>query len=441
MPSSTAVPTNLSGEERENVVGRVFRRILPLVFPIFILSYLDRVNLGYAQLGMGAELGITAAGYGLASAVFFISYFFFEVPSNMLAQRFGSRAWLTRIMISWGVITVFTGFVTNEHMLYVARFLLGVAEAGFLPAMVLYLTQWFRARDRAQAMAWLFLAHPIAFLLGGVIGGLILDHVHWLGLSPWQWVFILTGVPSVLFGFVTWKKLPESPASARWLSDRERRWLVRELDEEGGPSAEPGLRAQLAALLNGRVLYLSIALLTFGIGFYGFNLFVPLILKQINPDFSATNIGMAAIAPYACAALATLLLPKWANSPKRSLIAVTVLSFALALGLTGVIAFRHQPGLALVALTLAAIGSFAFLPLFWAMTTTTLSKTHAIVGVAVINSMANLGGFIGPYLVGKGTSGSTVTSGLLIPVISCVVCTVLLLFWKKLLPSGPSFST
>jgi len=403
---------------------------------MFILAYLDRVNLGYAQLGMGTQLGITAAGYATASSIFFIAYFFFEVPSNMLAQRFGSRIWLTRIMLTWGAITIVTAFVTNIHMLYVCRFLLGVAEAGFLPAMVLYLTVWFRGKDRAQAMAWLFLAHPLAFLLGGVIGGLILDHVHWLGLSPWQWVFILTGVPSVLFGFVVWKKLPTAPQSVSWLSEQESNWLVQELEDEGGPAAEPGLREQLSALLNGRVLYLSIALLTFGVGFYGFNLFVPLILKQINPDFSATNIGMAAVIPYACACIATVLLPRWANTQNRTLVAMIILAFALGMGLVGVIIFRQQPNLALLALTFCGIGAFAFLPLFWAMTTITLTKTHAIVGVAVINSMSNLGGFLGPYLVGKNISGTTVTTGLFVPVISCAICVVFLLFWKRLLPKN-----
>ncbi|MGO1769945.1 MAG: MFS transporter [Microbacterium sp.] len=433
MSSPSSPVTELSPDAQRATLRKVMGRLMPIVFAAYILSYLDRVNLGFAQIGMGPELGISAAAYGTAAAIFFIAYFIFEVPSNILLAKFGARTWLTRIMLSWGVVTILTGFVNSEPLLYVARFLLGVAEAGFFPGVLLYLTFWFRGRERAIALGWLILAQPIAFIVGGVVGGLILDHVHWLDLSSWRWVFILTGIPTLFVGLLILALLPDSPAKATWLSDDERSWLVRSIAAERSEDGSGGrhtLREQLAALLDRKVLHLAAAHLTFAIGSYGFNLFLPLVLKQINPDYSSTNIGLVSVVPYVLGSVALMISSKLAQNPRRHRM-ITLVPAALAgVGLAGVVLLRGDPLLALAAASLTAIGVFAFLPAFWALVTGGLPSVHAVVGIAVINSVGNLGGFIGPYLVGQGSSGDEVTAGLLVPIIGFFVSSVLIIVWR-----------
>ncbi|MDT0549921.1 MULTISPECIES: MFS transporter [Streptomyces] len=429
-PSGTTT-TTLDEAGARAAVSRISWRILPLIAVGYVIAYIDRTNIGFAQLGMGEDLGIKAAAYGFAASIFFIAYFFFEVPSNLLLRRFGARAWLARIMATWGIITVITGFTTNVQMLYVMRFLLGVAEAGFFPGIIVYLTTWFRSGDRAVALGWLVLAQPISFIFGGLLGGLILDHTGWLGLPGWRWLFILTGVPAILMAVVTFVFLPNSPATARWLDPADRDWLNTSLESEQGTGHDEGVRAQLTALKNRRVLHLAATHLALAIGTYGFNLFLPLIIKQINPDYSATNIGFVAAIPYICAAIALLINARLSKRVRERKYLVAVPLALAAVGLAGVIALRDHPGPAVVALAVTGVGAFAWLPPFWSLTTDSISKTHVAVGIATINSIGNLGGFIGPYLVGKETDGSTVTAGLLIPVVSLVVSTVLILLWRS----------
>jgi ACS family tartrate transporter-like MFS transporter len=421
----------LPADEQRATVVQIGRRLLPLIFAGYVLAYLDRVNIGFAQLGMGTELGIKAAAYGLAAAIFFIAYFIFEVPSNLLMRRFGARIWIARIMITWGLVTVITGFVTSYPALVGLRFLLGVAEAGFFPGMIFYLTQWFRANDRSVALGWFILAQPTSFILGGLCGGVILDHAHWFGLGGWRWLFVLTGVPAMLIGIVTLVLLPNSPKSAAWLSPRRRDWLLSELDAEQGPEQAHGARQQLAALRNPRVLHLAAIYLMLCTGSYGFTLFLPLIIKQINPGYSATKIGWTAVVPFLFAALAILVVARMSRVARERRYYVIAAAVLAAVGLTVVVVYRGSPGVAMVGLCLAGIGGFAFLPPFWAMATTGMSRAHAAVGVAVVNSIGNLGGFAGPYLVGQGASATGVTAGLLVPIGAEVLAVVLLLAWRS----------
>nr|WP_272919472.1 MFS transporter [Amycolatopsis rubida] len=390
-----------------------------------LVAYVDRVNIGYAQLGMGAELGITAASYGLAAAIFFVAYFIFEVPSNILLARFGSRRWFARIMVSWGIVTVLTGFVHSTEWLYVARFALGLAEAGFFPGAVLYITKWYRAQDRARPLSYLVIAQPAAYLIGGATAGTILDHVHWLGQSPWRWIFFLSGIPAVAVGLVILKFLPERPADATWLDDTSRAWLVDAVGGEGVSEARRhGVRAQLAAFRNRRTFVLCAIEFVFSVGFYGFTLFVPLIIKQINPTYSATHIGFEAAIPYLCGMIGLMTLPRLGSTPGRLRYLGTGLSLFGTIGILGVILLREQPTPALISLSLAALVSFPFISVLWAIITHSLPKKHATVAFAAINSVGALAGFVGPYLVGQGSSGSTVTSGLLTPAIAMLLCTI-----------------
>jgi ACS family tartrate transporter-like MFS transporter len=424
-------PATLPPDEQRATVVQIGRRLLPLIFLGYVLAYLDRVNIGFAQLGMGTELGIRTAAYGFAAAIFFIAYFIFEVPSNLLMRRFGARIWIARIMITWGLVTVATGFVTNYPALVALRFLLGVAEAGFFPGMIFYLTQWFRAEDRSVALGWFILAQPTSFIVGGLFGGVILDHAHWFGLGGWRWLFVLTGVPAVLIGIVTLVLLPNSPRSASWLAARRRDWLLGRLDAEQGPEASQGARAQLAALRNPRVLHLAAIYLMTCTGGYGFTLFLPLILKQINPRYSATAIGWAAVVPFVCAALSILVVARLSRVVRERRHLVVAVAATAAVGLTVVVVFRASPGVAMLGLCLAGIGVFAYLPPFWAMATTGISRAHAAVGVAVVNSIGNLGGFAGPYLVGQSANASGVTAGLFVPIGAQLLAIALLLAWRS----------
>ena len=421
----------LDAAAQRSTVTLIGRRILPLIFIGYVIAYLDRVNIGYAQLEMGTALGIKAAAYGFAAAIFFIGYFFFEVPSNLMLRRFGARIWITRIMITWGIVAMATGFVTNVEMLYVMRFLLGVAEAGFFPGMILYLTQWFRAKDRSVALGWFILAQPIAFIIGGLVGGVILDHVTWFGLAGWRWLFILTGLPAVIVGLVNLVALPNSPQSARWLTPFQARWLSSTLSAEQGVAASHGVRAQLSALRERRVLHLAAIYLAAVTGANGFALFLPLIVKQLNPTYSATNIGGVATIPFVAAAVMILVNARLSRAVRERKYYVIASVLVAAIGILLVITFRGSPLVAMVGLCLAGIGVFAYLPPFWTMATTGMSVTHAAVGVAAVNSIGNIGGFIGPYLVGQGANSTGVTAGLFVPAASLLVAAVLLALWRS----------
>ncbi len=427
---AAGTPEQLTVEEQRATVVQIGLRILPLIFVGYVIAYLDRVNISYAQLGMGAELGVTAAAYGFVAAIFFVAYFIFEVPSNLLMRRFGARIWIARIMVTWGLVTIATGFANDVPTLLVLRFLLGVAEAGFFPGMVLYLTQWFRNRDRSVALGWLVLAQPVSFIIGGLVGGVILDNADWFGLSGWRWLLILTGVPAVLMGIVTLVLLPNSPRTARWLAPHRATWLTAELDEEQGPEQSHGIRHQLSALRERRVLHLAAIYLAISTGGYGFTFFLPLIVKQINPGYSSTNIGFTAALPFVCAAILILLNARWSRRPGERRWHVIVPVAVAAAGLIIVIAFRGQPAVALVGLCLAGIGVYAYLPPFWSIATTGISRAHAAVGIAVVNSIGNIGGFVGPYLVGQG-AGSSATAGLITPIVALFIAVGLLLLWRS----------
>ncbi|MFC9359101.1 MFS transporter [Rhodococcus sp. NPDC057014] len=414
----------------KRTVTKVSLRILPFITVLYILNFLDRVNISYARLGMETEMALTAATFGLAAAIFFIGYFFFEVPSNMMLRIVGARKWIARIVFSWGIVIVATGFVNSIPMLYGARILLGIAEAGFFPGMLLYLTFWFRSQDRARAVAFFTLAQPIAYIVGAVTAGFILEYVDWFGLSSWRWIFILQGAPAIVMGVVTYFYLPDGPKNARWLTHQERSWLEGELTKEQGPPVDESPRAQLRALRNPRVLHLAAIYLTATAGLFGFNFFLPSIVKQLDPSYSATNIGFVAAIPYIVGAIAMLIIARHSDKTgerKYHVAAVLALS-TVALG--GAIAFRHDPMIAMICLSIFAIGGFGYIAPFWALVSKNIPAQHAAVGIAVVNSVGNLGGFIGPYLVGKSASPTNVGATLYVPIVSFALCIIILLCFR-----------
>lgn len=216
----------------KQTVRKVTRRIIPFVFFLYIISYLDRANIGYAALEMNDALGLTSQVFGLATGIFFIGYFLFEVPSNILMEKFGARVWIARILITWGIISMATGFVQEASHLYIIRFLLGVAEAGFFPGIVLYLTYWFRAKDHAKTIAMLMSAIPVSYIIGAPLSTWIMDNIHWFNVEGWRWMFLIEGAPAVIFGIVTLFYLADKPEDAKWLTEEEKNWLIAELEKE-----------------------------------------------------------------------------------------------------------------------------------------------------------------------------------------------------------------
>ncbi|MGW3950579.1 MFS transporter [Streptomyces sp. NPDC004752] len=419
----------LSPERERATLATISRRVMPLVVVGYVMAYLDRIDVGYAQLGMGTELGISAAAYGVAAGIFFIAYFICEVPSNLMLRRFGSRIWLGRIMITWGLISAAMIFVHSLNALLVLRFLLGVAEAGFFPGIILYLMSWFPEKRRSVALGWLILAQPVAYILGGSVGGLILEHVHWFGLSSWRWVFFLPGAATFVVGLITLFKLPESPDRVRWLDDDQKRWLTATLNAEQGPPPNHGIRAQLAALRERRVLHLAAIFFMVQTGDYGFSFFLPLIIKQINPEYSDTNIGLAAALPFVAAGVFTVVLARAGARAREQRMYILGPVLLTILGLVIVVLYKDQSVPAMVGICLTSVGVYAWGPAFFTMASMSISRTQAAVGIAVVNSIGNLGGFVGPYVVGL-SADQGATQGMILSIIPLVVTVVLLLIWR-----------
>ncbi|MFF0144892.1 ACS family tartrate transporter-like MFS transporter [Amycolatopsis sulphurea] len=430
MTVPAATTTAADSPLARRTIRKVGLRVMPLIGLLYVFNYMDRANIGYAQLGMATELGITAATFGVASAIFFLAYVVFEVPSNMIMKKVGARLWLGRIAISWGIVTVLTGFVASVTHLIIARILLGVAEAGLFPGLLLYLTFWFRGRERGRAIATLALAQPIALILGSLFGGWILDHVHWFGMSSWQWVFILQGAPAVLLGVATFLWLPNKPADAKFLTREESSWLQEEIDKEYQPEEKETFLGQLRAVRNGKVLHLAVSNLFIACGLYGLTFFLPLIVKQLDPKYSATNIGLLGAIPYVVGAVGMLLLARNSDRTGERKGHVITLVLAAALGFFGAIQFKSVPALSLISLSLAAIGVLGYLAPYWAMASRVLSKEHTAVGLAAINSIAALGGFFGPYAIGLAATDTDVTVGLYFPIGCLILSAVLLAFLK-----------
>ncbi|GHF41870.1 ACS family tartrate transporter-like MFS transporter [Amycolatopsis bartoniae] len=422
--------TTPAADVGSRTVRKVSTRVLPLVALLYVFNYMDRSNISYAQLGMQHELAITTAVFGTASAIFFLAYVVFEVPSNMIMKRVGARIWLARIAISWGIVTAVTGFVQNIPQLYIARIVLGVAEAGLYPGLLLYLTLWFRPKERGRAIATLALAQPVAMILGSLTGGLILDHVHWFGLSGWRWVFILQGVPALAVGLVVLAWLPNKPAQARFLAADERAWLESEIDKDYRPGQRETFLGQLRVAKDRKVLYLAFSNFFAACGLYGFTFFLPLIVKQMDPSYSATNIGFLGVIPWVVGAVGMILVARNSDRTGERRGHVVAMMLLAAVGLFGTIQFRHTPVAALICLSLVAIGVLGYLAPYWALAARVLSKEHTAVGLATINSIAALGGFFGPYVIGKNATADDVSVGLYFPIGCLVLCAVLLVFLK-----------
>ena len=391
------MPTIIADERTS--MRRVFWRIVPLCFLLYIVSYIDRANIGYAALQMNAELGLTSAAFGFAAGIFFIGYFLFEVPSNMLMARYGPRVWIARILIGMGVVSMATAFVQTSSQLYILRFLLGVAEAGYFPAIIIYLTSWFRAKEQATVVAMFTAAIPVSYVIGTPVSTWIMDHVAWFGLTGWRWMLILEGLPAVIGGLLTYRLLVDRPANARWLSTEERDWLEGEIAAEHRAAAGVRHLGTWRAITEPRVLYLAAIYFVYQAGSLGVGYWLPQIVKHSSASLSNVETGLISTVPYLVATVGMVLWSRRSDrTGERRL--HTAWPLLLAGATLGIVALVNGPLPATLLLAAALTGFYAFKAPFWTLPGQFLSRSTAAVSIAAINSIGNLGGFVGPYAVG-----------------------------------------
>jgi len=393
------------GTEEELVrsgVRRAGKRLVPLLMLMYFVNYLDRVNIGFAgPNGMNEELGLSATLFGIAAGVFFIGYLLLEVPSNLMLHRFGARRWIARILVTWGIVATAMAFAPNATVLIVLRFLLGVAEAGFFPGIILYLTYWFPASHRARMTAWFMTAIPISTALGSVVSTLIIQNWDGLfGLSGWRVMFLVEGIPSILLAVVVWFALTDRPSEATWMPQAEQKALESRLAAEASEVAEAGPSSVWGALKSPRVLALSWVYFGIVYGLYALGFFLPTIVKgfaaQYGTTFSTVQQGLITAIPYACGLVAMVVWTNRAGSPTAR-VAVPALIGGLAIP---VALYLSNPWLAILAVTICACGVLAALPCFWALPTAYLTGAAAAAGIGLINSLGNLSGFVAPYVTG-----------------------------------------
>ena len=387
-------------------------RLIPFLVLAYFFSYLDRVNLGFAALTMNAELKFTPLIFAWGAGIFFIGYFIFEVPSNLALEKFGASRWIARIMVTWGIISAAMALVSGEMSFYVLRFLLGVAEAGFFPGIILYLTYWYPAEYRARFLAAFAVAVPISTVIGAPVSGLLLGLDGAMGLKGWQWLFIIEGIPSVLLGIVSWFYLTDRPEKADWLTAEQKAWLAAKLQAETATKQASKHLTLGEALSSPKVITLSLVYFGFVAALYGMQFWLPQIVKA----FGLTNAqtGFVTAIPYLFGTIAMIFWARHSDATRERVAHVggPLLLTAAALAASSYIT---DPTITMIVLTVAAIGVFCTFAVFWTLPTAWLSGTAAAGGIALINSIGNLAGFGGPYLIGwvKEATGNTST-GLLV---------------------------
>lgn len=387
------------------VLRKVSLRLMPFLCLLYFVNYLDRVNIGFAgPNGMNDELGMTATAFGLASGIFFLGYLVLEVPSNLALHRVGARRWLARIMITWGVLATIMAFVPSATGLIVLRFLLGIAEAGFFPGIILYLTYWFPAAQRAKAVALFMTAVPVSSAIGATVSSLLIDAGHGVfGLSGWRFMFLVEGVPAMLLAVATWFYLTDRPEQAKWLTAGEREWLGEQLAAERRETEQAHHWPLRKALTHPRIPALAFVYFGISYGLYALGFFLPTIIdgfeQQYGTKLSTVQSGLVTAVPYVIGAVAMVF---WAAHGDRTRERVWHVALPMLLGgvCIPIALYLGNPILAMIAVTVCAVGVCAALPTFWALPSTFLSGAAAAGGIALINSLGNISGFAAPYVTG-----------------------------------------
>ncbi len=379
------------------VVARLTWRLVPFLFVLYIVAYLDRINVGFAALQMQQQLHFNDAVYGLGAGMFFAGYFFFQVPSNLVLQRVGAKRWIAVLMVMWGIISSSMILVTSPKSFYVIRFLLGAAEAGFYPGVILYLRNWFPISARARTVARFMAAAPLSGVVGGPISGALLNFHGQAGLAGWQWLFLIEGLPAIVLGIVALIYLTNRPQDAFWLTNEQRNWLLDRLKQESG--GLPGVEGRPFVAFRTAAIW-ALAFVYFGLNTvsYGVSMWLPNLIHSVS-GVSNVVIGLLSAIPY----LAAVIVMIWVgvhsdrSGERRWHTAVPAFAGAAALG---VAAYSNSLPVSIAAISVAVLGVFSMVAPFWTMPTTLLSGVSVAVGIALINSVGNLGGFFGPYIIG-----------------------------------------
>jgi MFS transporter, ACS family, tartrate transporter len=396
-PRDLAVPSD-AAELGRATLTKVAWRLLPFLLLLYIVAWIDRVNVGIAALTMNADLGLTNKTYSLGATLFFVAYAICEVPSNLILARVGARRWIARIMVTWGILSVAMLLTRGPVSFGVLRFLLGAAEAGFLPGIIYYLGHWFPSAKRARAVSWFMLGIPLSGVVGNPLGGAILGLNGWLGLAGWQWLFLLEGVPAVVLGVVVLFFLTDTPEQARWLAPDQRDWLARTMRAEREAAGQRYQVHLRAALLHPTVLVLCVILFACQLCSYGLQLWIPQIVKGMT-GLSNWQTGLVAAIPYAAAAVGMVAIGASSDRSGERILHVAIPSAVAGVAFIASGYLAAAPVLAMMALSLAAIGDIGTRGPFWALPPRFLAGSAAAGGIALINAWASVGGFVGPNVV------------------------------------------
>ena len=413
-------------EVEKQTMQKVTWRLVPFLVLCYFIAYLDRVNVGFANATMSKDLGLTAAAFGGAAGIFFIAYFFFEVPSNLALNRFGARLWVARIMFTWGLVSGAQAFVTGEWSFNIVRLLLGVAEAGFFPGIIFFLTLWFPSAYRARIVGMFMFAIPISTVIGSPISGVILNMEGIAGLHGWQWVFLLEAAPALLMTFGVLAYLTDRPSDAGWLAPEERKWLQNRLDAERANRELIVSKPWTEWIINPRVIALGVVYMALNVPQYGLSFFLPQIVKA----FGVSNVqaGFITALPYLVGAFGMVLWGRHSDATGERKWHVGIPFVAMLIGLGGA-SMISDPTFKIAVLCIAGWGFFSILPVFWTLPTAFLSGTGAAAGIAAVNSIGNLGGYFGPKMFGqlRDWSGGADSAGLIFLACSAVVGAVIVL--------------
>lgn len=392
-------------EIEKRTLKKITWRIVPFIMILYLIAYIDRVNIGFAALTMKEDLGFTASVLGFGAGIFFLGYFLFEVPSNVILHKVGARIWIARVMLTWGLIAGGMAFVDSTTSFYVMRFLLGVAEAGFFPGIILYLSYWFPARHRAGVIAMFMAAAPIAVAIGSPISAALLQMDGIWGFAGWQWMFVIEAIPAVILGIVVFFYMTDRPEKAKWLKEDERNWLVKTIQDEDVGKNSNQHHSILRGLLNPRVLALALVYFGTSAGLYTLSIWAPQIIKDLG--VSSMTVGLVNAIPPIISVVAMVLWSRHSDRTGERTWHVAIACMLAAVGLVIAAGTHNMVGL-IAALTIINVGISCSKPPLWSMPTLFLSGTAAATGIATINSIGNLGGFAGPVMIGwiKDQTGS-----------------------------------
>jgi D-galactonate transporter len=397
-PLSESIPATSNLKDKiESIYARVTWRLMPLLLICYVVAYLDRVNVGFAKLQMLGDLKFSESVYGLGAGMFFVGYYFFEIPSNLILHRMGARRWIARIMVTWGLISALMAWVHTPMTFYGARFLLGAAEAGFFPGMILYLTYWYPAHRRGKMVAFLMAGNPIAGIIGGPLSGWIMQSLSGkAGWSGWQWLFVLEALPAISLGIFVFFFMDDGIKGAKWLAPEEKDLLSAEIAGESNLKTVHSLRS---VFTSARVWLLCLILFGIVMGSYGFGFWLPTIIKESGVS-RPLDVGLLTMIPYIAALICMILTGRSADRRRERRWHVAVPSLLASTGLVMCALTSKNTGLAMIGLTLTAMGIITALPMFWALPTSFLGGAGAAAGIALINSTGNLAGFFSPSIIG-----------------------------------------